>query len=173
MAAAHPGVALVIVGADGWGAERVPTAVEASPAGDRIVRPGLPGRPRPGHHFGRRLACWPTRPATRGSGFPRSQAMAAGVPVVATAAGAVPEVVGDGALVVAPGDGDGLAGAISRVLAGGDDIDDLVERGRRRSAAFSAGSACAEGLAELYGDAPPGHAGPVARPRSRSRRVEP
>ncbi len=38
-----------------------------------------------------------------GFGFPPLQAMAAGVPVVATAAGAVPEVVGDGALLVDPG----------------------------------------------------------------------
>ena len=87
-----------------------------------------------------------------GFGFPPLAAMAAGVPVVATAAGAVPEVVDDGALVVAPGDGDGLAGAISRVLDGGADIEDLVERGRRRSRQFS-WDACAKGLADLYGDA--------------------
>jgi len=35
-----------------------------------------------------------------GFGFPPLEAMAAGVPVVATAAGAVPEVVGDAAVLV-------------------------------------------------------------------------
>jgi len=40
VAAAHPEVALVVVGADGWGAERVAAAVAASPARDRILRPG-------------------------------------------------------------------------------------------------------------------------------------
>jgi len=78
--------------------------------------------------------------------------MAAGVPVVATSAGAVPEVVGDGALLVEPGDRDGLADAISRVLDTGTDIEQLVDRGLRRSQEFS-WDACAAGLATLYRDA--------------------
>ena len=45
VAAAHPDVALVVVGSDGWGADRFRAAVEASPARSRIVRPGyLDGR---------------------------------------------------------------------------------------------------------------------------------
>jgi glycosyltransferase involved in cell wall biosynthesis len=87
-----------------------------------------------------------------GFGFPPLQAMAAGVPVVATAAGAVPEVVGDGAVLVAPGDRDGLAAQIIGVLDGGPDVDLLIERGRRRSQEFT-WSACAHGLAQLYQDA--------------------
>lgn len=45
------------------------------------------------------------------------EALAAGTPVVATAVGGVPEVVRDGenGLLVAPGDVDGLAGAIGRL----------------------------------------------------------
>jgi glycosyltransferase involved in cell wall biosynthesis len=78
--------------------------------------------------------------------------MAAGVPVVATAAGAVPEVVGDGAVLVDPADADALAGALGDVLAGGPSVDELVARGTRRSQAFS-WEACAEGLAALYADA--------------------
>ena len=42
-----------------------------------------------------------------GFGFPPLQAMRAGVPVVATRAGSLPEVLGDGALLVEPGDHDG------------------------------------------------------------------
>ena len=72
--------------------------------------------------------------------------------MVATAAGSIPEVVGDGALVVGPGDVDGLAAAISRVLDGGNGIEELVARGRRRSAEFT-WEACADGLASLYSDA--------------------
>jgi glycosyltransferase involved in cell wall biosynthesis len=167
VAAAHPEVALVIVGADGWGAERVAAAVEASPARDRILRPGyLDDRDLAATLAGASLLAYPS--LYEGFGFPPLEAMAAGVPVVATAAGAVPEVVGDGALVVAPGDGDGLAGAISRVLDGGADIEDLVERGRRRSRQFS-WDACAEGLVDLYGDAhraaPARAHGPGARGR--------
>ena len=72
--------------------------------------------------------------------------------MVATAAGAVPEVVGDGAVLTAPGDADGLAASLVSVLDGGADVDELVERGRRRSGRFS-WEACAEGLVRLYGDA--------------------
>jgi glycosyltransferase involved in cell wall biosynthesis len=43
------------------------------------------------------------------------EAMAAGVPIVAADSGAIPEVVGDQATLVPPGDWPGLA----RVLAGG------------------------------------------------------
>ena len=107
-----------LVGGDGWGVERFPAAVEASPARDRIVRPGYlddAGLAAALRHAS--VLVYPSR--YEGFGFPPLQAMAAGVPVVATAAGAVPEVVGDGALLAAPGDGDGLAGALGRVLDGG------------------------------------------------------
>jgi glycosyltransferase involved in cell wall biosynthesis len=55
-----------------------------------------------------------------GFGFPASEAMACGLPVVANAAGALPEVVGtDGSagLLVAPRDARGLADAIQSLLA--------------------------------------------------------
>jgi glycosyltransferase involved in cell wall biosynthesis len=151
VSAAHPEVALVVAGSDGWGAEHFLAAVEASPARSRIVRPGyLDDQALAAALRHASALAFPS--LYEGFGFPPLQAMAAGIPVVATTAGAVPEVVGDGALLVTPGDGDGLAGAISRILDGGADIDDLVERGRRRSDGFS-WEACAEGLAVLYGDA--------------------
>jgi glycosyltransferase involved in cell wall biosynthesis len=46
------------------------------------------------------------------------EAMLAGVPVVATRAGGVPEVVGEHGLLVPPGDPDALRAAIRRALAG-------------------------------------------------------
>ncbi|MCK6521528.1 glycosyltransferase [Myxococcota bacterium] len=46
------------------------------------------------------------------------EAMLAGVPVVATAAGGVPEVIGEHGLLVPPGDPDALRAAIQRALAG-------------------------------------------------------
>ncbi len=151
VSAAHPDVALVVVGSDGWGSERFAAAVEASPARSRIVRAGyLDDRSLGGVLAGASVLAYPSR--YEGFGFPPLQAMAAGVPVVATAAGAVPEVVGDGARLVEPGDGDGLAGALEWVLAAGSDVDDLVGRGTRQAARFS-WRACAEGLVGLYADA--------------------
>jgi len=151
LAAAHPGVALVVVGADGWGAERFTAAVEASPWRARILRPGyLDDAGLDGVLRHASVLAYPSR--YEGFGFPPLQAMAAGVPVVATAAGAVPEVVGNGGLLVGSGDGDGLAAALSGVLDGGSDVEELVRRGLRRSADFT-WEACATGLAVLYADA--------------------
>ena len=161
VAAAHPEVALVVVGGDGWGAERFLAAVESSPARSRIVRPGYLGGPELAATL-RHASVLAYPSLYEGFGFPPLQAMAAGVPVVATAAGAVPEVVGDGAILVDPGDGDGLAGAISRVLEGGTDTTDLVARGRHRSRQFS-WTACAEGLSGLYRDAVGSRSGDVRR----------
>jgi alpha-1,3-rhamnosyl/mannosyltransferase len=72
-----------------------------------------------------------------GFGFPPLEAMAAGVPVVATLAGAVPEVVGDAALLVDPDDVDGLAGALLTVMTDDATRRDLVARGHARHGAFS------------------------------------
>jgi glycosyltransferase involved in cell wall biosynthesis len=151
VAASHPDVALVVVGSDGWGSDRFRSAVDASPARRRIVRPGYLDHGALAATLAHASAlAYPS--LYEGFGFPPLQAMAAGVPVVATAAGAVPEVVGDGALLVGAGDVDGLAGAVSWVLEGGTDIDELVGRGLRRSAQFS-WEACAQGLVGLYRDA--------------------
>ncbi len=153
-----PGVALVIVGGDGWGAADLHAALAASPVRRRVVRTGyLDDVSLAGALRGADVLAYPSR--YEGFGFPPLQAMAAGVPVVATAAGAVPEVVGDGALLVPTGDRDGLAAALAQVLEGGADVAALVARARVRAGTFS-WEACAAGLTTLYGDAlgalPPG-----------------
>ena len=151
VAAVHPDTALVIVGGDGWGADAVADAVAASPVRDRIVRAGYLDDLALAATL-RRAAVLAYPSKYEGFGFPPLQAMAVGVPVVATAGGAVPEVVGDGAWLVPPGDADGLAAALVRALDGGADVDALVARGRTRCAGFSWG-ACAAGLVDLYRDA--------------------
>lgn len=69
-----------------------------------------------------------------GFGLPAAEAMACEVPVVATTAGALPEVVEDGktGILVPPADATALAGAIKRLL--GDEVlkRRLGEAGRRR-----------------------------------------
>ena len=87
-----------------------------------------------------------------GFGFPPLEAMARGIPVVATATGALPEVLGGGALLVRPGDVAALAGALAEVLDSKDRSEALAAAGRKRAASFS-WDACAAGLAALYRDA--------------------
>ncbi len=164
VSAAHPDTALVIVGGDGWGADALARALAESPVRRRVVRPGyLDDGALAVTLSGAAVLAYPSK--YEGFGFPPLQAMAAGVPVVATAGGAVPEVVGDGAWLVDPGDGDALAAALVRALDGGADVMALAERGRARSATFT-WEACAAGLAGLYRDA----ADDRGRARGRTRR---
>jgi glycosyltransferase involved in cell wall biosynthesis len=74
--------------------------------------------------------------------------MAVGVPVVATTAGALPEVLGDAACLVAPGDRDALAAGL---LALADDAERarFAAWGRERVRRYT-WDACAAGLAALY-----------------------
>ncbi len=151
VAAIDPGLCLVIVGPDGWGADEFLAALEASPFRSRIVRPGYVDDPTLGAILRNAAAlAYPSR--YEGFGFPPLQAMAAGVPVVATSAGSVPEVVGDAAVLVDPGDRDGLADALSRVLQGGPGVQEMVDRALVRSGQFT-WEKCAAGLAGLYRDA--------------------
>ncbi len=151
IASTYHDLALVIVGADGWGVEAYEDAVRSSSVASRIVRPGYLSDAELAVTLGRAtMLAYPS--VYEGFGFPPLQAMAAGIPVVTTVAGAVPEVVGGGALLVEPGDPDSLGGAMETILVGGRDVELLVERGRQRSAAFSWDN-CAGGLADLYRDA--------------------
>ena len=72
-----------------------------------------------------------------------------GTPVVTTAAGAVPEVVGDAALVVPVGDGPALAHALRQVLGDEALAQDLADAGEARVLAFP-WSATVDGIVDLY-----------------------
>lgn len=68
-----------------------------------------------------------------GFGLPAAEAMSCGAPVVATDGGALPEVVGDGGVIVRRGDVDALADAIAQLLADPAKRAALSEAGRRRA----------------------------------------
>ncbi len=72
-----------------------------------------------------------------GFGLPLLEAMACGVPIVATRAASIPEVVGDAGVLVPPDDEDAFAAAIARVLEDAVFADALRRSGISRAAGFS------------------------------------
>ncbi|HEX8804965.1 MAG TPA: glycosyltransferase family 1 protein [Acidimicrobiales bacterium] len=158
VAAGDREVRLVVAGPDGWGADGLATAVDRSPHRDRIVRLGwVSDADREALLRGATVFCYPS--VYEGFGFPPLEAMSAGVPVVATRAGALPEVCGDGADLVDVGDPDALAAALAVVLADDRHRAALVERGRATAAGYS-WAAAGDALADLVHRAA-GHALPA------------
>ena len=73
-----------------------------------------------------------------GFGIPALEAMRRGCPVVAARATALPEVVGDAAMLVDPDDIDGWVAAVDAILSDRERRSALVEAGRSRATYFSA-----------------------------------
>ena len=136
LAAEDPDVRLVVAGQRGWGSDEFDAALTAARHRDRVHTPGyVSADDRADLLAGASVLAFPSH--YEGFGFPPLEAMAAGIPVVASRAGAVPEVVGDAARLVDPDDADALADALHAVLTDETTRRDLVARGRARHDAFS------------------------------------
>jgi glycosyltransferase involved in cell wall biosynthesis len=98
IAGSIPEFRLKIAGPAGWGEEALAAALRSARHGDRIERVGW-SDDRSSLIAGARLLAYPS--LYEGFGLPPLEAMSLGVPVVATTAGAIPEVVGDAAVLVA------------------------------------------------------------------------
>jgi glycosyltransferase involved in cell wall biosynthesis len=72
-----------------------------------------------------------------GFGLTAVEAMASGVPVVASTGGSLPEVVGEAGLLLPPDDADAWRAALNRVVADAALRAELAARGRLRATAFS------------------------------------
>jgi len=155
LAASHRDVSLVVAGPDGWGVADFERAVARAAHRARIVRFGWVGPDqRAALLRGATALAYPSR--YEGFGLPPLEAMAAGVPVVATDAGARPEVLGDAADLVPVGAGlaptaraDALADALARVLDDDAHRARLVTAGRERAATYSWDATTAR-LVDLY-----------------------
>jgi glycosyltransferase involved in cell wall biosynthesis len=111
----HPDVDLVLTGGEGPAEADVRRAIAASGVADRIRRPGrVPRADLDALLQGAAAVAFPSRYEGFGNGA--LEALARGTPVVASDATSLPEVVGDGGLLVPPGDVEAWAGALARVL---------------------------------------------------------
>lgn len=139
----------VIVG-DGEERARIEARIEERGLGDRVFLAGF-RRDVPVVMADLDLFLFTSR--VEGLGTTLLDAFAAGVPVVATRAGGIPEVVRDGetGLLAEPGDAAALAGHVRRVLADAELRGRLVTAGRG-AAADHAPDAMVRRVLELYGD---------------------
>jgi alpha-1,3-rhamnosyl/mannosyltransferase len=127
---------LVLAGADGWGNDELrPRIAELARAG-RVHPLGYVPEPlRAPLLGGARAFVYPS--LYEGFGWPPLEAMACGTPVITSNVSALPEVVGDAALLVHPLDVDGLAAAIRRLWDDEALRGDLRARGLARARQFT------------------------------------
>lgn len=143
-----PEVRLVIVGQDGWGADQLDRTVARLGCADRVIRPGyVDAGLKQDLLAGAELLAFPSR--YEGFGIPILEAMDAGVPVVSTTAGAIPEVAGGAAVLVEPGQPEAMAHAIGTVLSDEGHRAALVNAGRTNANRYSWDRAAAT-MAALY-----------------------
>jgi glycosyltransferase involved in cell wall biosynthesis len=139
---------LVLAGLAGWGAGALADAVAASGVADRILVPGwVPEADKAALLTGADLVAYPSR--YEGFGLPVLEAMACGTPVVTTTGGSLPEVAGDAALLVEPGDPDALAAAMAKLAGDPAARQAAAARGRARAAGFTWGR-CADLTVAAY-----------------------
>lgn len=132
-------VGLLFVGRDIWGSD--PTERLAAENGWQWARfAGYVGdQDLPDLYAAASVFAYPS--LYEGFGIPPVEAMACGTPVVASTAGALPEVLGDAALLVDPYDEDALALALAAAV---EDRGDLRRRGLERAARYTWPRAAAE-----------------------------
>lgn len=147
----RPDVQLVLAGrTTPSGSQWLDRLARAPLAGHALHRGYVPAQEREALFAGARVLVLPS--LDEGFGLPVLEAMSAGVPVIASNRGSLPEVVGTDAMMIDPADVDSLVAALRRVLDDEQFATDLAQRGLLRARAFS-WSAAATTLRRAYLDA--------------------
>jgi len=138
------GFQLVVAGARGWKNTRLDETVrQLGLTGNEMRFLGMvPEEDLPVLYSGSSVFVFPS--LYEGFGLPLVEAMACGVPIVASNTSSVPEVVGDAALLVSPTQPEAFAQAILRVRSDATLRKALIEKGLSRAAGFSWGRAAAQ-----------------------------
>jgi len=136
LAGDHPGLRLVLAGADGWGTEDARAAVAASGVATRIVRVRwVPDEALPALVRQASTVAYPSH--EEGFGLPALEALACGAPLVTTAESPMAEVAGPAALLVPAGNPGALAWALNRVLTDADLAGRLRADGPKSAAPYT------------------------------------
>jgi glycosyltransferase involved in cell wall biosynthesis len=124
---------LVLPGSSGPYEDELRRLADDLEIADRVRFPGWLEQPQLEQLYAE-AACFALPSLDEGFGLPVLEAMARGVPVCASNASSLPEVVGDAGLLFDPHDVDDIRATIARLLR---DPGDLGERGRLRAREFT------------------------------------
>jgi len=132
----HPELTLVLAGPGGWLSEPIVARVHELSLDARVRFPGyVAEEDKAALLSGASLFAFPS--LYEGFGFPVLEAQACGVPVLASTTSSLPEVVGEGGLLVDPLDVTAIAVGMARLLRDADLRNALVARGTENLARFS------------------------------------
>lgn len=138
---------LVIAGGVGWG-EPVEHVIRAEGIGDHVdVLGHVPDAVLHQRLAGAIALCLPS--LYEGFGLPALEAMQYGTPVIGANVGAIPEVVGDGGILVSPHGAREIAGAMLKLAADSELRATLSGQARARAALFSWDAAAVRTLSIL------------------------
>jgi glycosyltransferase involved in cell wall biosynthesis len=126
---------LVIAGPIGWGAEPVLREAASNGPGRVVVTGRLTDEELDAAYRGAWCAAYLS--VCEGFGLPVLEAMARGIPVIASNRSSVPEVAGDAAVLVDPGSVSAIAGALEDVCRDDRLATDLSSKGMERSRQFT------------------------------------
>jgi glycosyltransferase involved in cell wall biosynthesis len=125
---------LILAGERGWMMQSVEAEIARQPTNDIRFLGFVAGADLPALYSAADLFVYPS--LYEGFGLPLVEAMACGTPVITSNVSAMPEVVGDAAVLVSPDDVASIADAMETVLGDSSLRATLVEAGLVRSRAF-------------------------------------
>ena len=129
----HRDFDLLIAGASGWAAEKTVARLAARPTGVRHLG-YVPEDELPGLTAGARAFVYPS--LYEGFGLPLAQAMAANVPAITSNVSSLPEIAGEGALLVDPRSAVEIRLALEKLLTSPSLQQQLRSAGRARAEQF-------------------------------------
>lgn len=141
---------LVIVGRKGWRYRNIFEIISSLKLQDEIIFTGyVPEEDLPGLYSAANLFVYPS--LYEGFGLPPLEAMACGCPVITSNTSSLPEIIGDGGVLVNPYDFEAFTKVIQNLI---DDLslkEELIKKGFSRSRFFS-WKQCAKSTYEVYKD---------------------
>jgi glycosyltransferase involved in cell wall biosynthesis len=141
-------VQLMLVGKRSWTTVQLEARIQRLGLSADVVLPGHISTEELGVAMsGARMLAFPSH--SEGFGFAVTEAMSCGTPVVASRATSLPEIVGEGGILVDPNSPEDIARAMARIFTDDQLSEELSRKGFRRAGQFS-WERCARETIEQY-----------------------